>query len=281
MAFLVLDNVTGQPLPSRQDSAAARLDAVRTLLATMTKKADQQQDDAARLDLYRTASADLLEICPTNLAVQETVNRAVARAKETPDRKQAVQLLRTALREAQDTLAFKHVIEAPLPEGFPEPTPVGEIQLRQYPAYRLARTEMAGAGTSAFFTLFTHIKKKDIEMTAPVELTYTPEDTDSLQARTMAFLYRSTRQGEIGKDEKVEVVEIPAMMALSFGLRGDVSRARLAAAKAHLDAWLEDHAEEYEASGLLRVMGYNSPFVAADRRFTEVQIPVRARKPAR
>lgn len=32
---------------------------------------------------------------------------------------------------------------------------------------------------------------------------------------------------------------------------------------------------QYEQSGPVRVMGYNSPFVARDRQFFEVQIPVR------
>jgi hypothetical protein len=185
-----------------------------------------------------------------------------------------------ALREVQATLSFQPYIEAPLPEGFPEPTPVGEIRIKKYPSYRLARTEMAGVESGAFWTLFTHIKKKDIAMTAPVEMTY-KADEDKLQPQAMAFLYRSVKQGQTGKDAKVEVIDVPATMALSFGMRGDVTKARLAEAKVHLDTWLRNNASEFEASGPLRVMGYNSPFVAAGRRFTEVEIPVRRTTPIR
>ncbi len=118
-------------------------------------------------------------------------------------------------------------------------------------------------------------------MTAPVEITYGKGDKTNLQPRAMAFLYRSTRQGESGKDDKVKVVDVPAMTAVSFGMRGPATRDRVAQAQARLRAWLKKHAREYQACGPLRVMGYNSPFVPAERRFTEVEIPVRRVVPAR
>ena len=73
----------------------------------------------------------------------------------------------------------------------------------------------------------------------------------------------------------VEVIDVAPVMTLSLGLRGDVTRTRLAEAKTRLETWLKEHAKDYEASGPLRVMGYNSPFVAANKRFSEVEIPVR------
>jgi hypothetical protein len=94
---------------------------------------------------------------------------------------------------------------------------------------------------------------------------------------SMAFLYRSTQQGSPGVEDKVEVVDIPAQLAVSIGLRGDATKARVAESKRRLEQWLADHAAEYEASGPLRVMGYNSPFVPDAKRFTEVQIPVRGK----
>ncbi len=99
--------------------------------------------------------------------------------------------------------------------------------------------------------------------------------TDKLQAKAMAFLYRSTKQGKAGTDEKVEVIDVAPIMALSLGMRGEVNKTTLAEAKSHLGTWLKEHAKDYEASGPLRVMGYNSPFVAANKRFSEVEIPVR------
>lgn len=168
-----------------------------------------------------------------------------------------------------------HSLKRRYPRDFPEPTPVGEIQIKKYPAYRLARTQMAGAESGAFLALFTHIKKQDIAMTAPVEMTYGEAGKNKLQAEKMAFLYRSTKQGKAGTDDKVEVIDVPATMVLSLGMRGDVTKERLAEAKARLDIWLKEHVKEYEANGQLRVMGYNSPFVAANKRFTEVEVAVR------
>ncbi len=48
--------------------------------------------------------------------------------------------------------------------------------------------------------------------------------------------------------------------------------------KAHtrLRKWLEVNADEYVASGPLRKMGYNSPFLPNSRKFFEVQIPVKS-----
>lgn len=104
------------------------------------------------------------------------------------------------------------VREAPLPEGWPELTPVGEVEVKDYPATRSAivgqspQTEIEGAGASngdvspaadastapqtadttntteapadgkdmdsMFMTLFKHIKSNEIAMTAPVDMGY-------------------------------------------------------------------------------------------------------------
>ena len=126
----------------------------------------------------------------------------------------------------------------------------------------------------AFWTLFNHIKKRDIAMTAPVEMTYSSEGDGATKKTAMAFMYRSTKQGQLGNEGKVEVVDVPAQTAISIGIRGDATKQRVADAKLRLENWLQTHREEYESAGPLRVMGYNSPFVADEKRFTEVQIPV-------
>ena len=76
------------------------------------------------------------------------------------------------------------------------------------------------------------------------------------------------------------MIDVAPVVALSLGLRGTITNTRLAEAKTNLEAWLNEHSKEYEASGPLRVMGYNSPFVAANRRFTEVEIPIRRKAPS-
>ncbi len=65
---------------------------------------------------------------------------------------------------------------APLPEGFPTPTADGEIEVKQYPAYRSATVQVNGdfgsASSRGFSPLFRHISDNDISMTAPVEAQY-------------------------------------------------------------------------------------------------------------
>lgn len=274
MAFFVIHSATGQTAPPQPGSSADR-NAARELIEASLKRSAQEKDTAAQIADLQKTSNQVLKLCTTNLAVTKVLKEAMSKAADLSDKQQAAKLMQDALGDAKATLAFQPVIEAPLPEGFPEPTPVGEIQIKKYPAYRFATTPMAGGESGAFWTLFTHIKKKDIAMTAPVEVTYSEGDKEKLQAKAMSFLYRSPKQGKAGMDEKVEVIDVAPIMALSLGLRGDITRTMLAEAKGHLEAWLQEHAREYEASGPLRVMGYNSPFVAANRRFTEVEIPVR------
>ena len=78
---------------------------------------------------------------------------------------------------------FKPVVEAPLPDGFPTYTPVGKIEVKQYPAYRKAET----SGRVAFWTLFEHITSSGISMTAPVEMTYEKDGAPVGKERAMAF----------------------------------------------------------------------------------------------
>lgn len=238
------------------------------------------QDASVRIDLFKKAAADVVELAPRNQFVKEALQKAVARAAEAKDEQRAAEALRAGLRDAEAILTFRPVMEAKLPEGFPEPTPVGEIQVKSYPAYRLARTAMAGKKGEgpAFFALFDHITRNGVAMTAPVELTYGATGERALTGESMAFLYEHARLGKAGKDGNVVVVDVPAMTAVSIGLRGEYSPQRIADAQVRLETWLRQHAG-YEVAGPLRVMGYNSPMVPTDRRYAEVQLPVRV-KPA-
>jgi len=181
--------------------------------------------------------------------------------------------------QAEGKPAFKPVLEAKLPQGFPEPTPVGEIQLRSYPAHRLARVALSeqGGEDQAFFTLFNHITRNGIAMTAPVEMTYGAGKDTTPKVKAMAFLYGNPRLGKTGREGKVDVVDVPALTVVSIGVRGDYSAKRVAEARARLEAWLRQHADRYEAAGPPRVLGYNSPMTPADQRYAEVQLPVRVK----
>ena len=160
-----------------------------------------------------------------------------------------------------------YVDEAPLPEKWPTPGPYGEVTEKEYPAYRAAFTDGKGE-SSAFWTLFLHIKKHDIPMTAPVEM---PLEVDGGQLRQdgMAFLYQNGKVGTTGPDgTKVEVRDVPATRALSFAWQGDDGKKAVAEARAELEKALEER--DLEATGF-RLLGYNGPGTPREMRTWELQ----------
>jgi len=166
---------------------------------------------------------------------------------------------------------FKPMIEAELPEGFPGYTPVGTIEVKEYPKYRKAET----SGKVAFWSLYSHIKDNQIAMTAPVEMTLTADKANQLQEQSMAFLYGKANQGTLGKKGSVTVIDVPQMTVVSIGVRGPRSDAVVADAQDRLTKWLAQNKEQYVESGAPRLMGYNSPFVPKNKQFFELQIPIR------
>jgi hypothetical protein len=156
---------------------------------------------------------------------------------------------------------------SPLP-GY---TPVGQIEVKQYPPYRKAST----SGLAEFWTLFLHIKQNDVAMTAPVEMDYGDPRAAKSKERSMSFLYERPDQGSTGKQGLVEVADVPAMTVVSIGCRGERTAATVAEAREKLLKWLEEKKGDYVSIGPVRVMGYNSPFVPHNKNFFEVQIPVK------
>ena len=173
--------------------------------------------------------------------------------------------LRYAFDRILDDAEFQPLVEAPMPRGFPKPGPVGRAVTKEYPAYRAARAR----GASSFFTLFGHIQKNDVAMTAPVEMTM----AEGSGVTDMAFLYESMSLGRAGSDGAVTVVDLPATTVISFGLRGEPSESDLELARAAIEQRMG--AEGMTAAGPWRRMGYNSPMVANERRYSEIQLPVR------
>jgi hypothetical protein len=163
---------------------------------------------------------------------------------------------------------FEPTMEAPFPDGFPNYTAVGRIEVKSYPAYRMAKAD------SGFWTLFSHIKRNKVEMTAPVQLDYEANGSEAPRESAMAFLYGSPDMGTAGPSGRVTVIDVPADEVVSIGVRGVRSQGKVAAARESLLKWLDNN-EMYTTAGDLRVMAYNSPFVPRDRQFFEVQIPVR------
>ena len=166
---------------------------------------------------------------------------------------------------------FQPIQEAEMPSGFPTYTPVGQIEIKEYPAYRKALTR----GPARFWILFQHIKSNNVAMTAPVEMDYGDPLAPETNERSMSFLDERADQGSLGRQGSVEVLDIPAMTVVSIGCRGVRTESAIAEAGEKLMAWLHEKRGEYAVSGSLRVMGYNSPFVPRDKNFFEVQVPVR------
>ncbi len=183
-------------------------------------------------------------------------------------------------REEEDRVFL--IREAAVPEGWPSPTPVGEVRLKQYPAYRAAvvhASDVERAGMDGMFDeLFRHIKRNEIKMTAPVEMTLGGGESEATPRR-MAFMYRERTLGERGRDGVVEVVDVPEQRVVSVGVRGRYDEQRFREAMERIEAWLAEHAEAWRAAGPPRCLGYNSPFVPWLLRYGEVQVPVEPVKP--
>jgi len=160
-----------------------------------------------------------------------------------------------------------YVDEAPLPEGWPKPGPYDQVSLKYYPAYRAAFTGNRWQ-SFGFWTLFSHIKRHQIPMTAPVELTM-ERSGEQLEMSSMAFLYRNDKVGVAGADGKrVEVRDVPAAKVLSYTWQGPDNQANVARAKTAVEAAL---AAGKLGSKPFRLLGYNGPSTPRDKRTWELQ----------
>lgn len=162
-----------------------------------------------------------------------------------------------------------YVEEAPLPEGWPKPGPFGVATEKKYPAYRAAFTAQSGEFTG-FWTLFSHIKKNDIPMTAPVEIAVEPrEEGKGMKQIAMGFLYQKDTVGQPGPDgQAVTVKDIPAARALSYAWVGKDKDENTARARAALELAL---AEKKLTAKSFRLLGYNGPGTPAEKRTWELQ----------
>jgi hypothetical protein len=171
------------------------------------------------------------------------------------------------------------MVEASLPQAYPAPTPPGAIELKKYPQARRADVTSTGnpdrGRNTAFWPLFQHIKKRDIAMTSPVEMTYHTDTQDGLKLDwTMSFLYRTPDMGELETDGVVEVVDVEPMTVVSVGMRGEYVMRQTAAGLKVLNAWIKTQSE-WERAGEPRVLYYNGPSIRDADKWSEVQLPVR------
>ncbi|MGC6465113.1 MAG: heme-binding protein [Akkermansiaceae bacterium] len=165
-----------------------------------------------------------------------------------------------------------YVSEAPLPKGWPKPGPYNQVAEKQYPDYRVAVTK--GGGTLSFWTLFNHIKKKDIPMTAPVEMGMEPKEKD-MKKTSMGFLYQNTGVGQTGADgRKIQVKDVKKAKVLSYTWMGDDTDKQIAVARKALDEALAKKKVKAES---FRLLGYNGPGTPRKNRTYELQALLPAR----
>lgn len=265
-----------QDLPGRR-AAATQLQAV------LAADARASSDAAVRTTTLQRAAEAARTGLAEGTAARARLDAAIEASRHEPIPAKAREGLAIALGDLVDTLTFEPLKQAELPKGFPGFRAVDELELREYPAYRMVKTAMRGGSNGAFWPLFRHIESNGIAMTTPVQVDFQAGEGEQRADReaTMAFLYGDPGIGEVGPRGNVEVVDVPAMTVLSIGAIGDDRRSTIEALRTRLDAWLAAQGGTWRAAGPLRTMGYNSPMVRRDRRYFEVQLPVVRVEPKR
>ena len=176
------------------------------------------------------------------------------------------------------TLPPGFVNEAPLPEGFPVPGEVGEVIEKEYPVIR----SYSATGSGAFMQCFGYLSKHKHEMTAPVvmESSATGQVTPAgrfgtpIAVERMHFLLGKNSLDAPKTEGTVTVADMPKLRVLSVAFQGNLTPDEVKAAESKLDEKLKTHPEWQEA-GPIRVLGYNSPFVARAKQYHEIQKPIR------
>lgn len=256
-------------------------DAICQLRQLQSEAKDMSSSAApsAVRNLYRDRCDEIIQsLAPTSDAVS-VLQDASIQDRQAGDDQTAVSIWKEATDQAIVSLKFRPVIEANLPEGFPEPSPPGVIRVKTYPVLRIAKVSQPGSDNSRFRSLFNHIKKNEIAMTAPVEMTYQqPQQGNAVKMsqQAMGFYYPSLATGQVGQDGNVQIVETKPVTVVSIGQRGAYTQGRFEKAFKRLDEWLEENSNRYVKDGPGRVLAYNSPFVLWFLKYSEVQIPVRA-----
>ena len=254
------------------ENPAQALEAANLRIAI--DEANKLKDPKQRFDLLKAASDKILASCKDNMMVRDILSKATNDISKIENVAKQSDTLRAALLETLVILTFKPKVEAPVPAGFPAPTPVGVVEIKKLPVYRMAKVNNGGAGGNNFFTLFNHIKKNNIEMTAPVEMTMA-EKNGKYTESSMAFLYQETTLGKVGPQGNIAVLDTKECMVASIGMRGSPTAEAIESAKRWLIEKIKTAPEGYEISGELKVMGYNSPFMPEKLRYYEVQLPLK------
>ena len=269
--FMLIHMFISQPTYAFENQAQS-LEAEKLRIAI--DEANKIKDPKQRLDLLKAASEKVIASCKDNLMARDILVKATKDISKIEDIAKQADILRTGLLEVLVILTFKPRVEAPVPAGFPAPSPVGVVEIKKLPVYRMAKVANSGMGGNNFFTLFNHIKKNSIEMTAPVEMTMA-EKNGKYTESSMAFLYQETTLGKVGPQGNVAVLDTTECTVVSVGMRGSPSSENIESARRWLLEKIKTTPEAYEIAGELKVMGYNSPFMPEKLRYYEVQLPLK------
>nr|WP_242022453.1 heme-binding protein [Trichocoleus sp. FACHB-90] len=173
-----------------------------------------------------------------------------------------------------------------MPEGFPPPTPEGQIEVKQYPAYRSATVRYSGelsmAANRAFDPLYRHISSNNISMTAPVETRYPVSTLEASEIGApnqrgealVSFLYRSTDIYPSEIAQNIQVEDIAPMTVVSLGLKGSYDYSSYQKNIERLREWLAQH-PEWTVVGSPRRFFYDAPYVPEPAKRSEIQISIR------
>ncbi|MGB3404044.1 MAG: heme-binding protein [Microcoleaceae cyanobacterium] len=165
----------------------------------------------------------------------------------------------------------------PLPQNFPEPTSIGEIEIKSYPHYRAVTYTHMGdssqATRQAFDPLFQHISQNQIAMTTPVEARYQDSENRYNSHSFVSFLYSSPEIVPTQIQSNVEVTDTEAMTVVSIGIKGGYTWESYQQNLYKLQNWLQQH-PEYKVVGSPRRLFYNSPMTPETLKYSEVQIPI-------
>ncbi len=168
-----------------------------------------------------------------------------------------------------------------LPQNFPEPTSIGEIEVKSYPRYRgvtyTHTGDLSQATRQAFNPLFQHISRNQIAMTTPVEARYYEAVDHSPHSRSeVSFLYSSPEIIPENVQSDVKITDTEAMTVVSIGIQGGYTWESYQKNLEKLQNWLQQH-PEYKVIGSPRRLFYNSPMTPEPLKYSEVQIPIEKR----
>ena len=149
-------------------------------------------------------------------------------------------------------------------------TNVGEFEIKTLPKARLIASQTDAAyfenKNRLFRPLFRYISSRDIAMTSPVEAEMNPG--------TMYFYIDAEVSNKVlDATENVSVHEVPERLVASLGVRGSYNEYNFNKASAELSAWLLKN-PSYKATGKIRGIFWNGPFIPGFFKRFEVHIPV-------